>query len=63
MERPLRKFTDRSVNWSGGRSYRPEESGGAPLDLLSSVEILPFQRVLDFTYFFKIKFIIFFLNL
>ena len=58
---PFEEFTERSVNWSGGRSYMPGESGGAPLDLLSSVEILTFQRVLDFTFFLKLKLYIFFL--
>ena len=42
MERPLRDFRDRSVKWLSVRNWNwLEESGGAPLDLLSSGEIVP----------------------
>ena len=37
--------------WSGERSSWPGESCGAPVDISSSDEIVPFQRVLDFMFF------------
>ena len=47
MERPLRGFRDRSVKWffvgrwETGTGLKSSGSGVAPLDLLSSGEIVP----------------------